>query len=46
MKCPACKFEFKDPARVKGGENSRRTMTRKQAQKAARARWGKKKETK
>ena len=26
MICPKCKHEFKDPARVKGGKKSRRTL--------------------
>jgi hypothetical protein len=26
MICPKCNHEFKDPARVKGGKNSRRTL--------------------
>jgi len=30
MKCPKCKHEFKDPARVKGGMVSRRTITKEQ----------------
>lgn len=27
MKCPKCGHEWKDPARVKGGKKSKRTIT-------------------
>ena len=29
MKCPKCNHEFKDPARVKGGQASKRTDMKK-----------------
>jgi hypothetical protein len=42
MKCPKCGHEWKDPARVKGGQTSRRTLTAKQARDMVKARERKK----
>jgi len=46
MKCPRCKFIFKDPAKVKGGQKSRRVLTPEQAKKMSEARWKKKRRDK
>lgn len=27
MECPKCKFKFKDPSKVLGGQNSKRQIT-------------------
>jgi len=31
MKCPKCGFEFKDPGRVKGGQMSKRKLSKRMA---------------
>lgn len=38
MICPRCKYEWKDPNRVKGGKLSRRKLTPAQARKMVQAR--------
>ena len=43
MKCPKCKFEWKNPNMVKGGKTSRRILTPKQARDMVKAREAKKK---
>jgi len=35
MKCPKCGFEFKDPGRVKGGQMSKRKLSKHIAKKMA-----------
>lgn len=35
MKCPKCGHEFKDPGRVKGGQTSKRKLTKKKAKEMA-----------
>jgi hypothetical protein len=43
MKCPNCKFVFKDPARILGGKKSKRTLTADQARAMVKAREAKRK---
>jgi hypothetical protein len=43
MKCPQCGYVWKDPARVKGGKMSHRTLTPEQARKMVEAREKKRK---